>query len=225
MKMLTDGDRAEIRRRFLAVDASNVADVLDARGVHDQGIAPFIRAISQGQIAGWAYTVVGEMAPYEGTGDPAKMEACAGIGQDEVSVWCGGGHGVCYFGELIALGMAEQGSVGALVDGGVRDVKWLKEHGFPVFAGYVTPIQSIGRWHVTSWQTPAYVHGATSTWVVVHPGDFILGDQDGCLVIPAEMTLEVLVAAEKLTQTEVEIRDALRGGASLSACLDHFGHV
>jgi len=222
--MNTD-DRASLRQRFLEVDTSNVADVLDDLGLIHQGLSPAFRPESGTRIAGWAYTIRGQMAPFEGGGDPQKMTACAGIGPDEVSVWSGDGAGVCYFGELIALGMMERGSVGAVVDGGVRDIRWLNEHGFPVFSTYRTPVQSIGRWRVTAWQEPVYVAGATTDRVVVAPGDFVLADEDGCLVIPAEHVERVLVAAEALTRTEVQVRAALREGASLAECLERFGHV
>ncbi|MEJ3656072.1 RraA family protein [Actinomycetes bacterium KLBMP 9759] len=218
-------ERSAVRERFLAVDTSNVADVLDERGLPHQGLHPDLRPFSGERLAGWAYTIAGRSAEYEGGGDPAKMQACGGIGPDEISVWSGGGEGVCYFGELIALGMAERGSVGALVDAGVRDVRWLDEHGFPVFARYRTPIQSIGRWRVTGWQEPVTMPGATTPTVWVRPGDFVLGDHDGVLVVPAEHVLPVLERAEELTATEVRIRAALREGSSLADVLARFGHV
>ena len=76
------------------------------------------------------------------------MEACQGLGAGEVSVWSGDGEGICYFGELIAIGMKERGCVGALVDGGIRDVRWIAQQHFPVYARYRTPVQSIARWRV-----------------------------------------------------------------------------
>jgi 4-hydroxy-4-methyl-2-oxoglutarate aldolase len=218
-------DKAAIRRRFARIDTANVADVLDKRGLTQQGLSADFRPESGERLAGWAYTIIGQLAPFDGDGDPQKMEACQGIGPDEVSVWSGDGEGVCYFGELIALGMAERGSVGALVDGGVRDIKWLREHGFPVFATYRTPVQSIGRWQVRAAQQPAYLAGATSQRVTVHPGDFVLCDQDGGVVIPGDVVDEVLAEAERLTETEIAIRQALREGMSLAECLQKYGHV
>ena len=217
--------RKEIRERFLAVDAANVADVLDELGHGNYGLSSEIQGITGERIAGWAYTIAGQMIPYEGSGDPKKMEACHGIGPDEISVWSGAGEGVCYFGELIALGMRERGSVGAIVDGGIRDTRALREHGFPVFGAYRTAVQSIGRWRVTDYQQPVYLPGATTARVVVRPGDFVLGDEDGAIVIPAELVPEVLGKAERMTQTEQEVRGAIRYGMSLEDALDEFGHV
>jgi 4-hydroxy-4-methyl-2-oxoglutarate aldolase len=221
-------DREEVRRRFLEVDSSNCADVLDSLGMPDQGLAssfgPF--PAEGGNLAGWAYTIRGQMSPYpiEG-GDAAKMEACEAVGPGSISVWSGGGEGVCFFGELIALGMKERGSVGALVDGGVRDVDWLGRHGYPVFARYRTPIQSIGRWKVTGHDVPISMPGATKGAVAVQPGDFILADSDGSIVIPGPLVEDVLEQAEKMVKREQLIREQLAGGLSLAAALAEFGHV
>lgn len=218
-------ERREVRQRYLEVDSSNVADVLDTLGFPNQGISPQISRATGGSIAGWAYTIKGAMMPYEGTGDPQKMTACGGIRADEISVWSGSGDGVCYFGELIAAGMMQNGSAGAIVDGGIRDSKWLEEMGFSVFAAYKSAVQSIGRWKVTEWQTPVYLPGATTKAVTVEPGDFILGDDDGAIVIPKVLVTQVLERAEQMTRDEVAVRAALRSGLSLSDALETYGHV
>jgi 4-hydroxy-4-methyl-2-oxoglutarate aldolase len=221
-------DPDEIRTRYLDVDTSNVADVLDELGLPDQGLseafAPF--PAGAGKLAGCAFTIQGAMAPSPlGGGDEAKMEACAAAGPGSVTVWSGGGVGVCFFGELIALGMKERGAVGALVDGGVRDVRWLGRHGFPVYARYRTPVQSIGRWKVTGWDAPVSMPGATSRAVTISPGDFVLADEDGAIAIPAAVVAEVLERAEAIGRTEQQIRDELGEGLTLTEALARFGHV
>jgi regulator of RNase E activity RraA len=172
----------EIRQRYLQVDTSNVADVLDELGVHHQGLAPEFAPYPAhaGKLAGWAHTIRGEMSTYPmGDGDPAKMEACGRLTPGSVSVWSGHSEGVCLFGELISIGMKERGCVGALVDGGVRDVDWIATLDFPVYARYRTPVQSIGRWKVTGSEIPIPMPGATVPEVQVNPGDFVLADADG----------------------------------------------
>lgn len=218
----------EIRRRYLGVDSSNVADILDDLGIHDQGLAPSFGPYptSAGKLAGWAYTIRGEPSTYPlGEGDPAKMEACAKLTPGTVSVWSGQGEGVCFFGELISIGMKERGCVGALVDGGVRDIDWIGNLDFPVYARYRTPVQSIGRWKVTGSGIPVPMPGATIPEVLVKPGDFILADSDGAIVVPAEMAEDVLHLAEELGAREVQIRTELARGLSLSKALTKFGHV
>lgn len=218
----------EIRRRFQSVDSSNVADVLDELGYRDQALAPSFTPFpaEAGKLAGWAQTIQGEMAAYPlADRDPRKMEACAGLKPGSVSVWAGAGEGVCFFGELIAIGMSERGCVGALVDGGVRDVAWIGRLGFPVYARYRTPAQSIGRWRVVADQVPVEMPGATAARVTVSPGDFVLGDEDGVIVIPAALVTAVLERAEVLGSREVEIRSELARGLALSDALAKFGHV
>ena len=220
--------REALRRRYLEVDTSNVADVLDELGIHDQGVDAALRPFpaGAGKLAGWAQTIRGEMRSYPmGDRDPDKMRACAELQPGSVSVWAGTGTGVCFFGELIALGMQERGCVGALVDGGVRDVAWLGEHRFPVFARYRTPIQSIGRWKVVESGAPVNLPGATSETVPVRPGDLVLGDDDGVIIVPAEVSEQVLERAEELGRSEVEIRREIAGGLSLADALARYGHV
>jgi regulator of RNase E activity RraA len=225
--VLTAAQREDIRTRFLAVDTSNVADVLDVMGWPDQGLAAEFTPYpaTAGRLAGWAYTIRGQMTPYPLGGDADKMAACQGLSPGEVSVWSGDGDGICYFGELIAIGMKERGSTGALVDGGIRDVRWLGHHGFPVYARYRTPVQSIGRWKVNAWQVPVFLRGATVERVSIEPGDFILADEDGALVIPAAIVPKVLVESEALTATEIRIREELSNGLTLAQALERYGHV
>ncbi|WCB92277.1 4-carboxy-4-hydroxy-2-oxoadipate aldolase [Baekduia alba] len=220
-------DRAAIRERFQSVDTSNVADVLDALGLPDQGLdSSFAPIAGQGRLAGWAFTISGRLTPYASDGgDPLKMEACGALTPDSISVWSGAGAGVCFFGELIALGMQERGCVGALVDGGVRDVRWLEQLSFPVFARYRTPVQSIGRWKVEAYATPVSMPGATRPAVAVAPGDFVLADADGAIVVPADVVTTVLERAEEMGRREAEIRAQLAGGMTLGAALERFGHV
>lgn len=228
MSDTTTSAATSIRDRFLAVDSSNAADVLDTLGFPDQGLSPEFVPYPRdaGKLAGWAFTIRGQMAPYaRGSGDPEKMAACEELTPDSVSVWGGGGEGVSFFGELIAIGMKERGCVGAVVDGGVRDLDWLKALKFPVYAKYKTPIQSIGRWKVTAWGTPVSLPGATARHVEVNPDDFVLADEDGALVIPAAVVDEVLEQAEAIGAKEREIRSDLASGLSLADALAKYGHV
>ncbi len=222
-----NGDPEAIRRRYLKVDTATVADVLDVLGLPDQGLAPQFAPYpaNAGRMGGWAYTIRGKMKRYAGSGDPRKMKAVDGVGKGDLTVWSGEGKGVCFFGELIALGMKRHGCAGALVDGGIRDIEWIKRQRFPVYARYRTPVQSIGRWKVTARQVPVSMPGATIKSVTVHPGDFVLADADGVIVVPARVSEKVLVEAERATKQEVRIRRDLDRGASLQDVLKKYGHV
>ena len=219
--------RDSIRTRYLKVDTATVADVLDVLGLPDQGLAPQFapHPANAGRMGGWAYTIHGNMTRYAGGGDPQKMKAVDGVGRGELTVWSGEGRGVCFFGELIALGMKRRGCAGALVVGGIRDLEWIARQRFPVYARYRTPVQSIGRWKVTAWQVPVELPGATSKRVKVTPGDFVLADVDGVIVVPGRVSEKVLVEAERLTAKEARIRRELDRGATLKEMLKKYGHV
>jgi 4-hydroxy-4-methyl-2-oxoglutarate aldolase len=219
--------REALRRRYLRVDTATVADVLDTLDLPNQGLASQFAPYpaSAGRMGGWAYTIRGKMARYSASGDPQKMKAVDGLGRGELAVWSGEGKGVCFFGELIALGMKRRGCAGALIDGGIRDIEWIRRQRFPVYARYRTPVQSIGRWKVTAWQVPVDLPGATARRVRVQPGDFVLADADGVIVVPARAAAKVLAEAERLTAREIRIRRELGRGASLEHTLKKYGHV
>lgn len=216
-----------MRRRYLKVDTATVADVLDVLGLRNQGLAPEFAPCPAraGRMGGWAYTIRGKMVRYAGSGDPRKMKAVDGVGEGEIAVWSGEGRGVCFFGELIALGMKRRGCAGALVDGGIRDIDWIARQRFPVYARYRTPVQSIGRWRVTASQVPVDMPGASSMVVKVRPGDFVLADTDGVIVVPGSVAVKVLTEAERLTSRELRIRRELDRGATLEQMLKKYGHV
>lgn len=224
----TPAQKLDVRTRYLFIDTSTVADILDTLGYVNQALAPTFKPFpyTAGKLAGWAYTIRGHKASYAMSGgDPAKMIACQGLSPGEVSVWSGDGEGICYFGELVSIGMKERGCTGAIVDGGIRDIRWIGEQDFPVYARYRTPVQSIGRWKVNASQVAVRIRGATSEYVTVNPGDFVLADEDGAIVIPDGVADTVLEHAEKLTETERLIRKELRGGLSLSEALKKYGRI
>src|SRR3970282_2211072 len=81
MTIMSDGPDAEaIRQRYRKVDAATVSDVLDALGYLHQGLAGTFGPYPEtaGKLAGWAYTICGEMRPYAGGGDAAQIKAGAG---------------------------------------------------------------------------------------------------------------------------------------------------
>ena len=220
-------EQESIRNRFLAVDTTTVSDVLEKVGRFDQALATDLVPIAatQPKLAGFAYTIRMQMLPYEGPGDPDKMQAINGMTPGVVSVWAGDAEGMASFGELLALGMKVRGCEGIVVNGGVRDSAWIAKHGMPVYARYRSPVMSIGRLKVTGCQVPVTMPGATSRRVNVTPGDFVLGDADGVVVVPSEHIATVLAEAEKITENEKSIRNDIDSGAPLDVILRRYGRI
>jgi regulator of RNase E activity RraA len=105
-----------------------------------------------------------------------------------------------------------------VIDGGCRDVRLIEEAGFPVFARFVTPEDSTWRWEVTATGVPI-----TIGTVRIEPGDWVVGDEDGVVVVPAAVAGDVLAAAETKVGTESEIRRAVRDGMLPLEAYERYG--
>jgi 4-hydroxy-4-methyl-2-oxoglutarate aldolase len=133
------------------------------------------------------------------------------LGPCQVAVFeTGGDTRTGHWGELLSNAARARGAYGAVVDGGLRDTRYVLELGFPVFSRFRCPGDATGRWNVVDMEIPITAGG-----VRVHPGDFIFGDADGVVVVPKELTVEVLREAEALLAVENEIRGKVRDGASV----------
>jgi 4-hydroxy-4-methyl-2-oxoglutarate aldolase len=119
---------------------------------------------------------------------------------------------------MMSLASRNQGSQGAVINGGTRDTAQVLGMDFPVFARFRSPASSIGRWEIIEWQKSIRIGTVT-----INPGDYVFGDIDGVVVIPQEMTVEVLLEGEKLFTTERKMQEALRGGMTIRAAYEKFG--
>jgi regulator of RNase E activity RraA len=175
--------------------------------------------------AGPAYTVTGETVRFTG-GDRAKLAAIDAMPEGVVAVWASRcAKGVCCFGDLLASAMQTRGCVGAVVDGGVRDTAFLADCGMPVVARYRTPAQGVGRWRVTGSQVKVWVRGALEEWLCVAPGDIVVGDADGQIVIPQALLEEVTTKVIEWSRVESGARAEILAGMPLLAALEKYGHL
>jgi regulator of RNase E activity RraA len=213
----------------LLLDAGTavISDIFDSNGILPPVLSERFFAIQQAtRFVGPAFTILGASATFHGAGDREKLAAIDGMGQGVVPVWAGSDiHGVCCFGDLLGEAMKIRGCAGVVVDGGVRDVSYLRELMLPVVARYRTPAQAIGRWKVTAHQVPVQVRGALTEWVTVNPGDLVVADEDGVLIVPASDADSVSAEAARWAGAESEARDAIRRGMPLVTALDRYGHL
>ena len=175
--------------------------------------------------AGPAYTISGESVSFQG-GDKAKLSAIDAMPPGVVALWASmDAKGVCCFGDLLASAMRSRGCIAAVVDGGVRDTTFLEGCGMPVVARYRTPAQGIGRWRVTTSQNPVRVRGALEEWLTVAPGDILVGDADGLIVIPQQLLEEITAKVQVWAQSETNARAEIMDGLPLLAALEKYGHL
>ncbi len=209
-----------------AAGTAAISDIFDQLNLQPAVLDNSLLPVVEGSVfAGPAYTVAGEAAIYSGS-DHAKLEAIDAMPQGAVALWAGQGvEGVCCFGDLLATAMRARGVVAAVVDGGVRDIRFLRECGMPVFTRYRTPAQGVGRWKVTACQAPVKVRGALREWLTVSPGDMLVGDADGLIAIPSAMVFTIAEAAARLSHTESDARREIAEGLPLLAALARYGHL
>jgi regulator of RNase E activity RraA len=121
-------------------------------------------------------------------------------------------------GELSAQTLAARGVLGYVVDGGSRDTEHVLAHGFPVFASFLTPSDIVRRWIPHAYGEPIDIGGVT-----IRTGDWLLGDRDGVVVVPAEIVEDVVQHAEEVVATESDMRRALIGGMDPVEAYHRFG--
>ena len=210
-----------MRERLAAVPTAALVDVMDDIGLREQTLPPSIRALAAGSsLAGEAFTVEGRPSEH-GDWDGAIRKTLAMLGavpSGHVAVYQCHHDRSAHFGELSATSLQSRGVAGCVIDGGCRDVRLIEAIGFPVFARFVTPEDSTWRWEVTATQVPI----AIGT-VRVEPGDWVVGDEDGVVIVPAKVAEEVLVAAEAKVGTENLVRDAVRDGMTPLDAFDRYG--
>jgi 4-hydroxy-4-methyl-2-oxoglutarate aldolase len=213
-----------VRERFESLYTAALADILDARGFHDQTLPPAIRALAPGtRVAGPAYTVQGRPAENGGEGDydRALRKVLAMLGDvppGHVAVYACEQDVSAHLGELSVTSLKARGVAGCVLDGGCRDVRFILDEGFPVFCRFVTPEDSTWRWELEATQVPITIGRAR-----IEPGDWIVGDEDGVVVVPAAIAPDVLAEAEQKAATESAIRAAVREGVLPLEAYERYG--
>ena len=213
----------ELRARFLPLYTGAVADVLDARGYREQVLPADIQPVSLSmKVAGPAFPGFGVPTDDPTDNDMDKRLAMLEIVRPgSVTVWaCGGHRGSAHWGEIMSRSVIERGCVGAVVDGGLRDTEFVLQLGFPVWCRLRSPASSIGRWNMVDWDCEITV-GST----LIHPGDWVFGDVDGVVVVPADVVEDVLVESEAKVAKEELMRRDLAGGLSVTEAFERHGEM
>jgi regulator of RNase E activity RraA len=194
-----------------------LSDVLDSLGLMRQAVRPFIRPLDEtlvlfGRVRTGRYATT-DSAPSGHNPYVLEMDLIDDLKPGEVPVLACGGptDWIAPWGELLSTAARARGAAGCVTDGLVRDVARIRAMRLPVFHGGIGPLDTKGRAEMVEKDSPIDMAG-----VRVAAGDWVMGDVDGVVFIPAGQADAVFraaldkIAAEDTTRAELEAGDSLR---------------
>ncbi|MFB8278832.1 RraA family protein [Nocardia colli] len=196
--------------KFHAVDTTALCDADKSIRVLDSGIR--LRSAA-GRIAGPAFTV-------QCRGDFfGVLRAIEAASPGEVIVVDGGGREIAFAGELFARGALVRRLGGIIIDGGYRDISYVRGCELPIYSRFVTPMAG------TTAQLGELQIPVTCGGVPVSPGDVILADEEGIIVVEPERVEALLDAAAATKEAEARVVAKLDAGATLSDAVNVAAHT
>lgn len=222
---------ANLVERLKKLSSSVISDVLDVSGYPEQSLSSAIRPLTPAmRFAGPALCFSG-VAETPGDTTPAlsSYEIDQRISPGMIVLIASNGHSVSsVVGGLMALSFTKKECGGIVSDGGVRDVAEITALGLPTFCGYATPLNAARRWKMTAAGATIELPGQASSTVRVTPGDLVIGDADGVMVIPQGIASDVIAWAERLAAIEEKIVAGLNAGGprdQVFAANPRFDHI
>ena len=213
-------DLAELRE----LNAAILSDVMDSLGLTGQAMKPFVRPLDDsrlmvGRARTGLYMPVFEVRPGE---NPYEVEIALvdDLKPGEVVVLAchGPTERIAPWGELLSTAAAARGAAGCVTDGLVRDIRMIRTMGFAVFHGGIGPLDTKGRARMVERDVPVQCGG-----VRIEPGDIVLGDADGVVVVPRARERQVVDLALAKVRGETDTRQALQAGESLASVFARIG--
>jgi regulator of RNase E activity RraA len=158
---------------------------------------------------------------YEKDTFEVQLKAIDALKPGEVLMVCSNGtERAALWGELLSSAARYRGAVGTIIDGVARDIKLIREMGYPVFAKGINPISSKGRIFAVDHDCPVKMGG-----VMVYPGDLVVADIDGVVVAPGDKAEEVVEKALDIVSRESLTRDELKKGMGLYDVFKKYGAI
>ena len=212
-------DREPIIERLSKLDTCAVSDGMDRLGLKGAtyGIRPMWPCP---KIVGRAVTMkikpVGLEKPKQHLGTAPIVAAQSG---DVIVVDNGGRPDSSCWGGLLSLAAKTKGIGGIVIDGACRDIDESRDIGFPVYARGALPMTARNRVMQESFNQEIQLAG-----VQVHPGDLVIADGSGVVVIPRSQEEKVVKEAEAVAATEARMAEGIRQGMSVLEVLEKLGY-
>lgn len=198
---------SDIVNRLKALDTTSVSDALDKLGLPGglYGIKPVVKGTF---LCGEAFTVhyvpCGEVRGTVG-------DFLDDVKEGQVVVIDNGGRDYCtVWGDIMTLTAIKKGIAGTLIDGVCRDIPAIREKKYPIFTKGTYMVTGKDRVEVDAVNEPVAVSG-----LKVCPGDYILADDSGAVVVPRNRAEEVIRVAASIEETEQKIVEKVMEGMPL----------
>jgi 4-hydroxy-4-methyl-2-oxoglutarate aldolase len=227
-----------LQKRWERIRVANLYDTLDKMGYPNQCIDLGIRPLFMEQrMAGMAVTLRGARDPLDYSDpevrkemekkNPAPPKFNEYFFPGMVLVIDSGGELLTgKMGEMTSWSFKQKGAKGIVVDGYIRDYLGLRViPDYCVCARGTSPIESAKRWKVQDMDVPICLPGTLTSQVAIRPGDWIVAEADGVMVVPFEIADEALVKAEDIEQREEGMRQDLAGGMSFEDAYKKWGRA
>lgn len=211
----------ELCARYEKLYTGAVNDVLREMCLPYQALPPQIVPLrDEMTVCGIAFTVKASKDPTMGGELEARVKLLDDLRPGHVVVW--NAHGQEYashWGGVMTRAAIRRGCRGAIIDGGLRDTKDVLAQNFPIWYRYRTSTGALAHTRVIAHQVPVFVGD-----VIIRPGDIIMADIDGALVIPRKLAVQVLERAEAIERNEGEIKEWVDAGLSAEEIHDRGGY-
>jgi regulator of RNase E activity RraA len=215
-------DPARMLEAFRHVEAASVSDAEEQLLHQKHYMSHRMQPIFPTKFAGTALTV---LLKKEENRDPdalsGMLAAIDSGGPGSVYVMkVEDGADIAGMGGLMGTAMFARGFVGAIVDGGVRDLPQLKKIGFPVYSTGAVPSTSVSHYRFGGVNVPLEIDGTR-----VEADDVIVADQDGVVVVPRAHAVEILLLAQKLDNSEHSMYPYIEKFHSIVEAVKEFGRI
>jgi len=217
------GSESDLVAQFRHVEVASVSDAIEQVMGKRMYMTHRMQPIVASKFAGIARTV--QLKKDEGNKDPealtGMLEAIDQGSTDSVYVMVvEDGEDIAGMGGLMGTAMYARGYAGAVIDGGVRDVAYLRKIGFPVFATGIVPSTSVHHYKFGGAQIPVVCNG-----VPVTPGDIVVADSDGVAVVPRAQAQAVLTVAQQMDYKEHSMYAIIEQLKSIVAAVKKVGRL
>jgi len=211
----------ELCERFEKLYTGAVNDVLREMCLPNQALLSSIVPLRDDMVVcGEAFTVKAVKDPTMGGEMEVRVELLDDIRPGHVVIWnANGDDHASHWGGVMTQASLKRGCRGAIIDGGIRDTKDILRQDFPIWYRYRTSNGALSHTKIVGYQVPIFVGD-----LMIKPGDILLADIDGGLVIPRNIAVEVLERAEQIERNEGEIKEWVAAGLSAEEILDRGGY-